>query len=110
MITTDTPDVVARYLRAADARDARAVADCFTPDGTVLDEGKTYTGREAIFDWREHGVSQWTYTTTITGSRPDGDSAYQVNVDVDGNFPGGHAALTYLFTLSDGLISDLRIV
>jgi hypothetical protein len=107
---TEMPQVIARYLHAADIRDYQACADCFTEDGTVLDEGKTYTGRDQIYHWRADGVSQWTYTTTITGSEAVSATEYRVTVDVDGDFPGGHASLTYDFRLRDELIADLRIV
>ena len=107
---TDMPGVITRYLRAADERDYRACADCFTEDATVLDEGKTYQGREQIYHWRSDGVSQWTYTTTVTGSAMLSPEQYRVQADVDGDFPGGHAALTWTFTLRGGLIADLRII
>jgi len=74
------PAVIARYLAAAPAGDFVALADCFTVDGTVTDEGHTYRGRPEIIGWRESLASQFTYrppspaasrsTTASTGSRP----------------------------------------
>ena len=108
--TAPFPEIVHRYLRAADVRDSQACAECFTVDGTVLDEGKTYRGREEISAWREGASSQWSYTTTVTASEATGDTAYRVMADLDGDFPGGHASLNFDFALRDGLIAELRIV
>lgn len=103
------PAVITRYLAAAPAGDFAAVADCFTVDGTVTDEGKTYRGRPEIIGWRESLASQFTYTATVTSSEPRNDSEYRIMAHLVGDFPGGVADLTYRFTLRDGLIADLSI-
>jgi hypothetical protein len=103
------PAVITRYLAAAPAGDFVALADCFTVDGTVTDEGHTYHGRAEIIGWRESLASQFTYTATITSSEPITDSEYRVMAHLVGDFPGGVADLTYRFILKDGLIADLTI-
>jgi ketosteroid isomerase-like protein len=104
-----TPPVIARYLAAAGTGDIAALAGCFTEDGTVLDEGHTYTGPAEIVSWRESLARQWTYTTTVTSSEPIDGGDYRVSVRAEGDFPGGVADLTYRFALRDGLISALSI-
>jgi ketosteroid isomerase-like protein len=104
------PDVITRYLRAADARDAETLAACFAADGTVADEGATYTGHDEIVGWRTGALSKWTYTTAVLRTESVGDCEHLVFVHIDGDFPGGQADLTYRFILSDGLISALSIV
>jgi ketosteroid isomerase-like protein len=104
------PVVVSRYLHAANTKDAAALAACFTPDGTVLDEGHTYTGRAEIVGWREALATKYTYTSTVTSSTPVSNGTYRVGVRVEGDFPGGVADLTYDFTLAGERIADLRIV
>lgn len=90
---TDTaPAIVTRYLGAADAGDIPALAECFTADGTVLDEGRTYRGHAEIVGWREALAGKWTYTSTVTGSDPISADEYLVSVHVAGDFPGGDAA------------------
>jgi hypothetical protein len=107
---TDTaPPVVHRYLSAADAGNFAALADCFTADGSVTDEGKTYHGRSEIIAWREALAGLWTYTSTITANEPIGPDEHRLGVRVEGNFPGGVAELTYRFALRDGLIAKLDI-
>jgi SnoaL-like domain len=109
-MTATAPTIITRYLHAADARDSRGLAACFTEDGTVLDEGTTYTGRKEITGWRDDLLGKYTFTTTVTGSEPTGIDEYRVTVHVVGDFPGGEANLTYRFTLRGQLIADLRIV
>jgi len=107
--TSNAPEIITRYLAAADARDSAAVADCFTPDGTVVDEGQTYAGRDAIRGWRDLIAGKYTYTTNVTGSEPSGADTYRVRMHIEGDFPGGQADLTNSFTLQEGLIAVLHI-
>lgn len=107
-MSQQTPAVIDRYLAAAEADDAAALAACFTEDGSVLDEDKTYRGHAEIIRWRE-GLHQWTYTVAVLGTEPISDTAYRVAVRIEGDFPGGTADLTYEFELADGLIRELRI-
>ena len=104
-----TPDVITRYLRAADEKDFQALAACFTENGSVVDEGNTYVGRDAIRRWRKGTVAQWTYTTTVTGTAQVAGDRYDVAIHLEGDFPGGEVDLTQSFTLSDGLIGSLVI-
>jgi ketosteroid isomerase-like protein len=104
-----TPDVVIRYFKAADDKDLDALAECFTEDGRVLDEGHTYRGRAQIRSWREDLGTKWEYTVTVTGSEPVGDGQFRVATHVVGNFPGGEVDLNYRFGLRDGLITSLSI-
>ena len=55
-----TPEIVTRYLKAADDQDPQAVAECFATDGVVTDEGQTYIGRDQIATWRRSLLSKWT--------------------------------------------------
>jgi ketosteroid isomerase-like protein len=104
-----TPEVITSYLQAADAGDFDALVACFAEDGTVLDEGNTYVGRDAIRRWREDTASKWTYTTTVTGTEQLAGDRFDVAIHLKGNFPGGEADLTQAFTLSGGLIGRLTI-
>jgi SnoaL-like domain len=104
-----TPDVITRYLRAADERNANALAACFTADGTVIDEGATYVGHDAIVGWREGALSKWRYTTAVLRTESVGAHEHLVSVHIEGDFPGGVADLTYRFLTEGGLISSLSI-
>jgi ketosteroid isomerase-like protein len=104
-----TPDVITRYLQAADAKEFEAAAACFIPDGTVLDEGRTYRGPAEIAGWRR-AATRWTYTTEVTGSEPVSAREYRVRVHASGDFPGGQADLAYTFRLDGDAIAALAIV
>lgn len=104
-----TPDVITRYLKAAEKGDVDTLVACFTDDGAVLDEGRSFRGRDQIRGWREDLQSKWEFTRTVTGSESAGESQHVVTMHLEGNFPGGSADLTYRFTLAGGQIADLTI-
>ena len=107
---SSAPTVITEYLRAAETGDLDTLVACFTEHGTVLDEGRTYHGREAIRGWRESLRSQWEYTTAVTGRESQGDAGYIIRTHVEGNFPGGVADLTYRFDLAGERITALTIL
>jgi hypothetical protein len=108
-MTVDPPAVISRYLIAANEQNPEALAACFTEDGTVLDEGNTYTGRDEIIAWR-HDTNKWTYTTELTSSESISPEEYRITVHLEGDFPGGVVDLNYKFVLRDGLIAALSVV
>jgi hypothetical protein len=110
MDTVTVAPIVTAYLAAADSGDIPALADCFTADGYVIDEGHTYTGRDAIIGWREALVGQWIYTSRVTGTSLIGPDEFRVSVRVEGNFPGGVADLAFQVALRGERISALVIV
>lgn len=105
-----TPAVITRYLKAVDDTDFKALASCFTPDGSVVDEDITYRGRNEIIGWREATASKWEYSSSVKSTKALSATECLAVVHVEGNFPGGEADLTYRFSLDDGLISALSIV
>jgi ketosteroid isomerase-like protein len=109
-MTQTIPDRVTEYLAAAEARDVQALAQCFTPDATVLDEGRTYRGHQEIIGWREALASQFTYTSQVTEAGPGADGSCLVGLHIEGDFPGGVVDLRYRFTFRDGLIESLAIM
>ena len=101
------PAPVARYFDA-DRTDGDAVAQCFTPGGTVTDEGHTYQGRAAIARWREDAATKYTYTVEPFAIEAK-DGRTFVTSRLEGNFPGSPVDLTYAFTLEGEAIADLEI-
>lgn len=103
------PTPVVTYL---DARDEHRYVDAtaaFAPDATVLDDGNTYQGIEAITAWIETSAAEYAYTSTRVGQQVVDDSHAVVQVRLDGDFPGGTVVLRYHFDLDAGLISRLAI-
>jgi hypothetical protein len=102
MTTTQLPAVVSRYLQDPHP-------DLFTPDATVTDEGRTYTGIDEILAWRNAVAAAYTYTTKVTGIRSEGDGRWVVRVHLEGDFPGGVADLDQDFLVRDERIAVLVI-
>lgn len=106
---TNLPPPVVAYL---DAHDEKRYADAMavlTSDATVLDDGSTYEGIDAISVWIERSSTEYSYTSTRVGQRVADDAHAIVQVRLDGNFPGGTVTLRYQFELRAGLISRLAI-
>lgn len=101
------PGPIAAYF-AADRHDADAVAACFSEAATVLDEGQTYIGREAIREWKAAASRKFSYTAEPFAVAEDKDRVI-VTGHVSGDFPGSPVDLHYAFTLEGDLIAGLEI-
>ena len=107
MSTLHLPDTVTAYF-AADRQGADAVARYFTMQGVVKDEGRTYTGPDAIKAWKLAASSAYAYTSVpLAVERHNG--VCLVTCRVAGNFPGSPIELRYGFRLERGLIASLEI-
>lgn len=107
MTTLILPDPIAAYF-AADQRSADAIARCFTAQAVVKDEGRTYTGLDAIKAWKEAASAAYTYTSEPFAMEQK-DGSYVVTSRLTGNFPGSPLDLRYRFRLERGLIASLEI-
>lgn len=101
------PAAVAAYFDA-DLGNGDAVARCFTADGQVTDEGRTYTGRSAIAAWKDAASAQFSYVTKPV-SLEETNGGCVVTGRVTGDFPGSPTDLRYAFTLAQGGIASLEI-
>jgi hypothetical protein len=108
-MSLELPDPIARYFAADTHSDAALLAACFTPDATVIDEGNTYAGREAIRQWLANASTQYTYTAEpFALAQHDGRTI--VTSRLTGNFPVSPVDLRYIFTLEGDGIVGLEIV
>ncbi|MGW5159348.1 nuclear transport factor 2 family protein [Nonomuraea wenchangensis] len=103
------PDVVVAYLDAHDDKRHADASATFAPDATVLDDGKTYEGIDAIRAWIQRSSHEYTYTSTRLGQHLPDDAHAIVLVRLDGNFPGGTVTLRYRFEHDGTLITRLTI-
>ena len=108
------PPVISDYLAASDRGDTEAVVSCFTEDALVLDEGRQWRGTAAIRQWHERVAMVYEFTVQVAAARPlsklNGAERHDVDVHLEGNFPGGQVDLTDRFALRDGRIAVLEIV
>ena len=107
MNNLNLPEPIAAYFDA-DKEDGIAVANCFTKDGVVKDEGHTHVGVAAIEAWKTAASNQFSYTTEPYGIYEQGQQIV-VTGRVTGNFPGSPVDLRYLFTLQGDKIATLEI-
>jgi len=106
-MTLTLPQPIAAYF-AADRASGTTVADCFTFDAVVRDEGHTYRGIDEIRRWRAEAAAKYTYTCEPFSVSQDGETTV-VTCRLEGNFPGSPADLRFNFRIADNKISALEV-
>lgn len=101
------PKPIADYF-AADQKDSEAVSHCFAENASVIDEHRTYIGRDAIARWKEESSSKYSYTVEPLAIATEGDRT-MVTSRVSGNFPGSPVDLRYAFVVDGEAIVSLEI-
>ena len=88
--------------------DLEAAVNAFAADAVVKDEGHTYSGRQAIREWRVASRKMYDFV-----SEPFDlfirDDVVTVRANVCGNFPGSPVVLDYDFRLMAERIVELEI-
>jgi ketosteroid isomerase-like protein len=105
----ELPRIIAEYFEADRGKDAQAVVRCFAESAVVKDEGHTYTGRDAIRQWKDDASAKYTYTVEPFAMNAEGDRTV-VTSHLAGDFPGSPADLRYFFVLADEKIAELEII
>lgn len=108
-MTIKLPAAIAAYFSQDKKGDATAIAECFTPDAIVIDEGNTYTGRDAIRKWMANASTKYTYTVEPFAIEDQGGKTV-VSSHLVGNFPGSPVDLRYFFVLDGDKIAELEII
>ncbi|MBE3638116.1 nuclear transport factor 2 family protein [Mangrovicoccus algicola] len=108
-MSIELPDAIEAYFSADKQGDVQAIAEGFTQDATVIDEGNTYTGRDAIRRWMDNASTQYTYTVEPFDVTGDGQRII-VTSHLVGNFPGSPVDLRYFFVLRGDKVAELEIV
>jgi NAD(P)-dependent dehydrogenase (short-subunit alcohol dehydrogenase family) len=107
-MTIKLPAPIARYLEAANADDADAVAACFTADAHVLDEARDHDGSAAIRDWAADARRRYKFHAEPRSFEPSSEGG-TVTAHLTGDFPGAPADLRYRFRLAGDRVTDLAI-
>lgn len=108
-MSIELPKVIETYFSADKKGNAQAISECFTEDATVIDEGNTYTGRDAIRQWMANASTKYTYTVEPF-SMTEEDGRIVIISHLVGNFPGSPVDLRYFFVLSGDKVAELEIV
>src|ERR1700680_4465215 len=105
-MSLELPKPIAAYF-AVDKGDIVAIAQCFTENAIVKDEGHTYNGMAAIKQWKAEG--KYTYTSEPFASVQE-DGKTVITSHLTGNFPGSPVDLRFFFELEGDKIASLEII
>jgi ketosteroid isomerase-like protein len=108
-MAVELPKPIADYFNADVGTGAKAVASCFAEDAVVKDEANTYTGLDAIRQWKAEASTKYTYTVEPFAIATEGDRTI-VTSHLVGDFPGSPTDLRYRFVLAGEKIAELEIV
>jgi hypothetical protein len=102
------PKAIELFMSSENAHDADALAECFAPDATVRDEGRTRAGLTEIAAWRRETTEKYHHTVE-PAAVAERDGKTIVATKLSGDFPGSPIKLDFVFQLKDGKISSLEI-
>jgi len=108
MQSLNLPTPIANYF-AADEVGAEPLAQCFTEDAVVNDEGHTYNGRAAIKEWKTRASEKYQYTSELLALEQEDQKAV-VTSRLTGNFPGSPVDLRFFFELDGEKIKSLEVI
>ena len=99
---------VQTYFSLSNGLDTAHIADCFTQDAVVVDEGNTHRGHDAIRSWLQQARNAFEYSVEPISVVEEGNRI-QVIAEVTGNFPGSPVKLTHAFLMAGDRIQSLEI-
>ncbi|NYF22011.1 hypothetical protein HDC36_003487 [Xanthomonas sp. JAI131] len=100
------PEPIAAYFAAE--QHPEALAQCFTAQAVMKDDGHTYTGVDAIKAFMAEATAKYSATSVPFAIEKE-DGVQLVRANCTGNFPGSPIVLSYRFRLERGLIASLEI-
>ncbi|WP_147917874.1 nuclear transport factor 2 family protein [Ruania zhangjianzhongii] len=108
MHNIELPRAIRAFVEATNAGDSDTFVAAFTPDGSVYDWGREFTGRDGVRAWdRTDNIGVQAHFEVLgieDGDRPD---TFVLTARVTGNGYNGTGPL--VFRLRDGLVAHLRI-
>ncbi|HSI40373.1 MAG TPA: nuclear transport factor 2 family protein [Xanthobacteraceae bacterium] len=104
----ELPPPIASYFRADTSGDADALAQRFTEDAIVTDEGQTHRGPTAIRDWWQSAKEKYHHTIEPLRSAEQ-HGRLVVTSRVSGNFPGSPVELDFVFEMAGDKIRHLEV-
>ena len=107
-MSLDLPKPIDAYF-AADKGDIESIAQCFTENAVVKDEGHTYSGLAAIKQWKAAASKKYTYTSEPFASDQK-EGKIVITSRLVGNFPGSPVNLRFFFGLEGDKIKSLEII
>jgi limonene-1,2-epoxide hydrolase len=108
MNTLNLPEPIAAYFAADRQGDPASIAQYFTDQAVVRDEGRTHAGAAAIKAWKTETSTKYSYTSEPIGLEA-ADAVHVVTSRLTGNFPGSPVNLRFAFRLEGNRIAYLEI-
>lgn len=106
MNTVTLPGPIAAYFAAE--HKPEALAHCFTAQAVMKDDGRTYTGINAIKTFMAEASAKYS-ATSVPFAIEQEDGFQLVRAKVTGNFPSSPIVLSHRFRLERGLIASLEV-
>jgi len=107
-MSSHLPKPIELFMSSENTHDTDAVADCFAPDATVRDEGRTRNGLKEIAAWRRETGAKYHHTVTPVAVAKRADKTV-VTTEMAGNFPGSPITVDFVFQLKGDKIASLEI-
>ena len=102
------PPAIDLYVKAENSGQVQALSECFAPNATVRDEGRTYKGLAAIKEWKAETKKKYNHTVApLEIAHRDGKTILKARLA--GDFPGSPVTLEFSFVLEGGKIASLEI-
>jgi hypothetical protein len=102
------PKIIAAYVQAQNAHDAKATLACFSENAFVHDEGEDHHGKKAIAEWIDKTTKKYKPHFSPT-KIVEGDKETILAVRVSGSFEGSPVDLDFHFVIENELIASLNI-
>jgi len=102
------PKPIELFMASENTHDPDAVSDCFAPNATVRDEGRTRTGLNEIAAWRRETQAKYHHTVKpVAVAKRAGKTV--VRTEMAGDFPGSPITVDFVFQLNGDKITALEI-
>lgn len=102
------PKIIAAYVQAQNAHDAKAMLACFSESAVVHDEGEKHSGKKAIGEWIDKTTKK--YMPHFSPTKIEvGDKETVLTVEVSGSFEGSPVDLDFHFVIENEMIAGLKI-
>jgi hypothetical protein len=102
------PPPIDLYVKIENSGNVESLSECFAPNATVRDEGRTYKGLAAITEWKAETKKKYNHSVAPL-EIAHRDRKTVLKAKLSGNFPGSPVTLDFSFVLEDGKIASLEI-
>lgn len=101
------PQLIETLVQATNESDVKKYLSCFSKSATILDEGETLIGHEAIGQWFTKVRKKYSFQTEPISIEETADKIVMI-AKVEGSFPGSPVNLKFQIKIESGLIQDLE--